>query len=319
MLSRRTFVAGFAALPLAAQALPVTRIVFGGDIMLTRGVAQIAKQKNDPASPLADLADFLSAADIAFANLESPFTDKAKPTQSGMVFRTSPDMIEALTSAGIDIVSTANNHSRDSGAYGVDFTLDLLHNSGIATAGTGHSAEDAHAGTVLTRNGIRFGFLGYTFDQSNGNHTDVDPRIPTMDIPSLQADIAAIQPRCDVVIVSMHAGTEYATTPHPSQRQFARAAIDAGAKIVVGHHPHVVQPWENYRDGVIFYSLGNLVFDQFQRVETQHGQLAEVVFEGATLQSATPLAIDLIRSVPRLAASSARPQAKPVPAQSTKK
>lgn len=319
MLTRRAFATGLAALPLAAQAPPITRLVFGGDIMLTRGVAQIAKQKNDPASPLADLADFFSAADIAFANLESPFTDKAKPTQSGMVFHTSPDMAEALTTAGIDIVSTANNHARDSGAYGIDFTLDLLHNNGIASVGTGHTPAEAHAGTVLTRNGVRFGFLAYTFDQSNGNHTDIDPRVPTMDISTLQADIAAIQPRCDVVIVSMHAGTEYATTPHPSQRSFAHAAIDAGAKIIVGHHPHVVQPWENYASGVIFYSLGNLVFDQFQRVETQHGQLAEVIFEGATLQRATPLAIDLIRSVPRLAASSARPPAKPSPGQSAKK
>ena len=89
--------------------------------------------------------------------------------------------------------------------------------------------------------------------------------------------------RADAIIVSMHAGVEYSPKSNAQQVAFARAAIDAGASVVVGHHPHVTQPWERYGQGVIFYSLGNLVFDQFQRVETQRGALADIVFEGPRL------------------------------------
>jgi len=102
----------------------------------------------------------------------------------------------------------------------------------------------------------------------------------------------------------MHAGWEYWTRPNPQQVLFARAAIDAGARVVVGHHPHVVQPWERYKSGVIFYSLGNLVFDQYQRPETQRGELAEVVFSGAALARADSKAVDIIATVPRLASAS---------------
>jgi poly-gamma-glutamate synthesis protein (capsule biosynthesis protein) len=88
--------------------------------------------------------------------------------------------------------------------------------------------------------------------------------------------------------------------PICSRTDFARAAIDAGARIVVGHHPHVIQPWERYGGGVIFYSLGNLVFDQFQRVETQRGLLAEVVFAGRTLLQRGVMPVDIVQTVPRL-------------------
>src|ERR1019366_5114780 len=110
----------------------------------------------------------------------------------------------------------------------------------------------------------------------------------------------------DVAIVSMHAGTEYQPQPNFQQREFARAALDAGARVVAGHHPHVTQPWERSGNGVIFYSLGNLVFDQFQRAETQRGALAEVVFSGKTLESAALLPVDIVRTVPRLSAGSGR-------------
>jgi poly-gamma-glutamate capsule biosynthesis protein CapA/YwtB (metallophosphatase superfamily) len=102
--------------------------------------------------------------------------------------------------------------------------------------------------------------------------------------------------------VSMHAGSEYSPRPNSQQLRFAHAAIEAGARVVVGHHPHVVQPWERHGAGAIFYSLGNLVFDQFQRAETQHGALAEVVFAGKTLASARTLPVDIVDTAPRLAA-----------------
>lgn len=307
MLTRRALLPVLAAIPLRRGALPEhvprtpeTRILLGGDVMLSRFVGRLARARGDPAYPFRDLAPLLSSADIAFVNLEAPFSDRGKPLEEGMVFKSEPEMIAGLQLAGIDIASTANNHTRDCGDYGVEFTLNWLARHGIAAVGSGHSVEEAHAGAVLTRNGVRFGFLAYTFDQTNGIHTDIDPRVAGIDLTTLRVDLARLKAHADVIVVSMHAGLEYAPKPNHQQIEFARAAIDAGARVVVGHHPHVVQPWERVGDGVIFYSLGNLVFDQFQRVETQHGALAEVVFAGKTMVSVRVLPINIVSTAPRL-------------------
>lgn len=278
-----------------------TRLILGGDVMLSRHVGRVARARRDPAFPLRDLAPVLQSADIAFVNLESPFSDRGSVVEHGMIFKAEPEMIAALELAGVDVVSTANNHARDQGSHGVEFTLDLLQRHQIAVAGTGISAEAAHAGAVIERNGIKFGFLAYTFDQSNGNHADVDDRVAVMDIARMREDVAKLAARAGVIVVSMHAGAEYSPKSNAQQISFARAAIDAGARVVVGHHPHVTQPWERYGEGVIFYSLGNLVFDQFQRAETQRGALADVEFEGPRLVRASLLAVEIVGTAPRLA------------------
>jgi poly-gamma-glutamate capsule biosynthesis protein CapA/YwtB (metallophosphatase superfamily) len=279
---------------------PRTRILFGGDVMLSRYVGKLAHEKRDPAWPLHELAGLLSASDIAFVNLESPFSDQSHGSSPGMVFKAEPEMIAALTAAGIDVVSTANNHVRDGGAHGIEFTLDLLAKNGILAVGTGNSATSAHEGAIVARNGVGFGFLGYTFDQSNGNYADQDERVAMLDADQMTADVKRLLGRSDVVIVSMHAGSEYQPQPNPEQQRFARAAIDAGATVVVGHHPHVTQPVETYGRGLIFYSLGNLVFDQSQREETQHGWLADVRFAGPHIAGYGLIPVDIVRTVPRV-------------------
>jgi poly-gamma-glutamate synthesis protein (capsule biosynthesis protein) len=318
ILTRRALLPLLAAIPFRRPSPPeiiprpikpkTTRIIFGGDVMLSRHVGRLARAHHDPASPLRELAPLLRSADIVFVNLEAPFSDRGRPTDHGMIFKAEPNMIAALQTAGVSIVSTANNHARDCGAYGVGFTQSWLHRHGILTVGSAATAEAAHAGTVMELNGQRFGFLAYTFDQSNGNYKDVDTRIAVMDIPTTRSDIARLlQNRADVVIVSMHAGSEYQPRPNSRQVEFAHAALDAGARVVIGHHPHVTQPWERSGNGVIFYSLGNLVFDQFQRPETQRGALAEVVFSGKTLESAALLPVQIVNTIPRLAAGFERP------------
>jgi poly-gamma-glutamate capsule biosynthesis protein CapA/YwtB (metallophosphatase superfamily) len=278
-----------------------TRLVLGGDVMLSRHVGRVARGLHDPAFPLRDLAPLLQSADIAFVNLESPFSDRGAVVEHGMIFKAEPEMIAALELAGVDVVSSANNHARDQGSHGVEFTLDWLERHQIAVAGTGSSAQAAHAGVVLERNGVRFGFLAYTYDQSNGNHTDTDERVAVMDVARMREDVAKLAARADAIIVSMHAGTEYSPRANAQQVAFAHVAVDAGACVVVGHHPHVTQPWERYGQGVIFYSLGNLVFDQFQRVETQRGALADLRFEGPRLVQASLLPVDIVGTAPRLA------------------
>jgi len=277
-----------------------TRLVFGGDVMMSRYVGKAARAAGDPAYPFREIAPFLKAADLTFVNLEAPFSDKGKPTQSGLVFRAGPEMIEGLKLAGVDVVSTANNHARDCGGYGVEFTLDWLTANGIAATGSAASADAAHEGIVLARNGTRFGFLAYTYDQSNGNHSDIDARVAVMDIPAMKKDVWRLRSRASVVIVSMHAGTEYAPRPNHQQQAFAHAAIDAGAQIVVGHHPHVTQPIEEYGGGLILYSLGNLVFDQFQRKETQRGELAEVWMKEGKLLRWNLVGVDIGKAGPHL-------------------
>lgn len=268
--------------------------------MLCRDVGRSIRETKDPARPFVKIAPFLSSADLTFVNLESPFADKGPRGEEGLIFRARPETIAGLVLAGVDVASTANNHARDCGDHGVLYTIDWLRQHQIAPVGTAETPERAHAGVVLERHGIRFGFLAYTFDQSNGNWHDIDWRVALLDVPTMQLDVAALLKKADVVIVSMHNGWEYQPKPSPEQVVFAHAAIDAGATLVIGHHPHVTQPMEHYGPGVIYYSLGNFVFDQFQRVETQHGEIAEVAFAGRDITRAGVIPIRITRDGPEV-------------------
>ncbi len=276
------------------------RLLFAGDVMLSRGVRRQILAAHDPALPFRKIAPLLSAADITFINLESPFSDRGPYYEGGLIFHAPPETIAGLQLAGVSIASTANNHSRDCGPRGVEFTVRWLRSHGIAPLGSSESEALTHQGVVLVRHGIRFGFLGYTFDQQNGNWHDIDTRIALTDTNALCADVAALRTRADVVIVSMHNGIEYRPAPSKAQVAFAHAAIDAGAALVVGHHPHVVQPVENYRGGMIFYSLGNLVFDQYQRPATQHGEIVEVAFLGARVFATHIMSVRITPTGPEL-------------------
>ncbi len=268
--------------------------------MLSRGVRRAILASGDPALPFRKIAPLLASADIAFVNLESPFSDRGPYHETGLIFHAPPDTIEGLQLAGIDIASTANNHSRDCASYGVDYTVRWLRSHHIAPLGSGETAAEAHAGVVLVRRGIRFGFLGYTYDQKNGNWHDDDERIAMADISAMKTDVAAIKKRCDVVIVSMHNGIEYALKPSQNQIKFAHAAVDAGAVLVIGHHPHVIQPSEKYKNGLIYYSLGNFIFDQYQRISTQHGEIADVQFSGPSLTEAYTIPVKITPTGPEI-------------------
>jgi len=279
---------------------PYNRLIFAGDVMFSRAVRREILGTHDNSLPFRKIAPLLSSADIAFVNLESPFSDEGPYHDGGLVFHAAPQMIEGLKLAGIDLASTANNHARDCGPHGVDFTLAWLRSHGIRPVGSAETEHAAHEGIVFASNGVRFGFLGYTFDQKNGNWKDIDTRIALADPQIMASDVAALAKRCDVVIVSMHSGVEYQPRPSPAQIVFAHAAIDAGAKLVIGHHPHVVQPSEKYRDGLIYYSLGNFVFDQFQREETQRGEVVQVSFLGREILAAHEMLVRITPSGPEL-------------------
>ena len=276
------------------------RLIFTGDVMLSRGVRHEILAARDVVLPFRKMAPMLAASDIAFVNLESPFSDQGPYRKGGLVFHAAPAMIAGLKLAGIAVASTANNHSRDCAAHGIEFTLAWLRAHGIEPVGSGESDAAAHKGIVLVRHGVRFGFLGYTYDQNNGNWKDTDPRIALANPKIVCRDVAEIRKRADVVIVSMHHGIEYTLKPTAAQVAFAHAAIDAGATLVVGHHPHVVQPSEHYRDGLIFYSLGNFIFDQYQRVETQHGEVVQISFAGRNILATHVMPVKITPTGPEL-------------------
>jgi poly-gamma-glutamate synthesis protein (capsule biosynthesis protein) len=268
--------------------------------MFARAVRRAIVAAEDPAMPLRKIAPLLSASDIAFVNLESPFSDKGPYYPAGLIFHAPPECIAGLTLAGISAVSTANNHARDCGSHGVEYTIAWLRSHGIQPVGSSDSATEAHAGVVLVRNGVRFGFLGYTYDQRNGNWRDVDARIAVADPAIVCRDVGALRKRCDVVIISMHHGIEYAPKASNAQIAFAHAAIDAGASVVIGHHPHVIQPEERYHNGLIFYSLGNFVFDQYQREATQHGEVVQVSFLGKQILAIHVMQVKITPTGPEL-------------------
>lgn len=268
--------------------------------MFSRAVRRSILKAKDPALPFRKLAPLTSAADVTFINLETPFSDKGPYHEDGLIFHAAPEMIAALQLGGVRLASTANNHSRDCAAHGVEFTVGWLRSHGICPVGSSESATKTHEGVVIKSKSIRFGFLAYTYDQKNGNWNDIDDRIAVADPEVMARDVRSLCERADVVIVSMHHGIEYMPKPSKSQVEFAHAAVDAGADLVIGHHPHVIQSAETYRGKQIFYSLGNLVFDQYQREATQHGEMVEVSFLGTKVLSTYVMPVKITPTGPEL-------------------
>ncbi len=254
-----------------------------GDIMLSRHVGSKIIESGDNRLPFTKTAFSTSDADIAFGNLESPFYDKGPRVTEGMVFKAEPEFIEGLTYAGFDILSIANNHALNQGVAGVSYTLDWLETHGIASVGGGKNSQIAHQGKIIEKNGINFGFLAYSYLGYNDSPTSTNPIIAEMNEPNLRKDVTALREKSDIVIVSMHAGTEYVNFPTDQQTSFAHTAIDSGADMVIGHHPHWPQIVEKYKDKWIIYSLGNFVFDQEWSQETKEGLMLKATFDNTEL------------------------------------
>ncbi len=239
-----------------------------GDVMLARSVGDRIVA-DGPGVPFAGVAGILLGADIAVANLECAISGRGEPAAKGFTFRAPPAAADALGSGGIDVVSLANNHTFDYGPAALADTGAALEARGIAHAGAGASAAAARAPAVVTRNGLRIAFLSYVdvpvewggFDTRQWEATADTPGVAWLNVDHVEADVRAARAVAELVVVLMHFGFENEFAPSDAQRFQARAAIDAGAALVIGHHPHVLQPAEWYGSGLIVYSLGNFVFD----------------------------------------------------------
>jgi len=274
-----------------ASALPEapaqTTLVFSGDVMLSRVVSQKMEKYGDWSWPFRSVASEMSAADLAIINLESPFTEGGSHLvkTGSFSFNADPRSIAGLKLAGIDIAALANNHMTNQGRKGVSDTKRILAAGGIASIGAGLDAAEAAEPVVKEINGIRFGFLSFAYPADQSVAGSSTAGIAGMDVAKMEAEIGKLESRADKIIILMHAGTEYVSKPNWQQTGFARAAIDAGADMVVGHHPHWVQTTEIYKGRPIIYSLGNLVFDQMWSQETREGALAKAIWNGKELKS----------------------------------
>ena len=247
-------------------------MIFVGDIMLSRSVGDTMAVKNDYLWPFRNIAEYLNSADITFANLETPISSRGKNVGSIYSFRSDPKSIEGLTYAGFDVLSVANNHAWDWGHDAFVDTLYHLASAGIEYVGGGHNEYETHAGVIKKVGDTKVGFLAYT-NLLPKSLSAVDGRAGVAVLDELQMieDIKIMKNRAELVVVSFHWGEEYKPIHNSLQEQIAHQAIDAGADLIIGHHPHVVQDIQQYKGKYIVYSLGNFVFDQNWSTETMKG------------------------------------------------
>jgi len=250
-------------------------IIFGGDVMLGRHVQTLQEQSGSFTTAWELIADIFRQADLAVVNLESPFSNQPPYPDEGFIFKAKPANIEGLKLAGIDLVTLANNHFSNAGISGAEFTFDHLQNNNVKYLGAGHTAVEAYSGTVVEVNGLHIGFIAQSYDVGF-TATDHSLGIATLDTVKLTQSIVELKEKSDIVVAIFHGGIEYVTYPNSDQKEFAYAAIDAGADLVIGHHPHWIQNIEEYKGKYIFYSLGNLIFDQNWSQSTSEGLVLEV-------------------------------------------
>ena len=233
-------------------------LLAGGDVMLGgRGRKTIEDLGLD--YPFAAVRPLLARSPIVMANLEGPFAAQAKKVDRQFSYRVRPAFAAALPRSGINVVSLANNHLVDCGRDGVLETLETLRAHGVAVVGAGANRIMAHSPVILSANGLRIGILGYYWNR----RCAATKALPgsAMDPPqALERDISALRAQVDRVVVTFHWGVPYERVPSADDRAKARFAVECGADAVIGHHPHVLQPFEIHQGRPIFYSVGNFAF-----------------------------------------------------------
>lgn len=238
-------------------------IALAGDTMLGRLVNEVILQKGD-LYPWGDLIPLLKTADLRIINLENTFTRSEQKVPKVFNFKSDPRNVQALKEAHIDVVSLANNHSKDFGDEGLLDTLKTLHKADIKTVGAGKNLKDARAPVIIKKNGIKIGILGATDNESTWLATRAQPGInyfTVHDLDQLLADIKKLKKRADIVIVSLHWGPNMRERPTQPYIDAAHKIIDAGADIIHGHSSHNFQGIETYKNKLIFYDVGDFVDD----------------------------------------------------------
>jgi poly-gamma-glutamate synthesis protein (capsule biosynthesis protein) len=295
---------------------PPIRITFTGDLIPARCVYDRMRRSGDWEAPFRPLAERLSGADITVGSLDAAISAQGTPIGCRETFSllAPPQVVQGFGLAGFDVITVASNHAKDCGESGgcgdatlLD-TLAVLRSAGIEPVGGGGTLTEARQPAIVAAGGVRFAFLGYDDIAAYYHAGESRPGTAPLDETTLAEDIGAARRLADVVVVLPHWGEEY--TPHPTdrQRRLTAAAIDAGATLVVGNHPHVVQAATPLADGYVAFALGNFIFDQDWSVETTEGVVLEATFRGTRLAAVRFLPVrieDRLRTVP-LAGDDAR-------------
>lgn len=268
-------------------------LLFTGDVMLSRAVGSRMAAQKDWSLPFHLIADTLHSADLRYCNLECPISDRGRNLHHLYSFRADPRAIEGLKATGFNVVSQANNHAYDWGPEALLDSLGRLRAAGIRPVGAGQNNLAAHYPLLVHVDGLRIAFLAYVDIDPKEAAAGVDrPGVAWLDPAQALADIRFARPLADLVIVCPHWGVEYALKPTRGQVELAHQMVDAGADMIVGSHPHVVQPLENYHDHWIAYSLGNFVFDQYDPA-THRGLMLRVTVQDKQITKVLPLAIKI--------------------------
>jgi poly-gamma-glutamate capsule biosynthesis protein CapA/YwtB (metallophosphatase superfamily) len=254
---------------------PPPSVIAVGDIMLG-GRARRAVSEFGPDYPFDGVSPLFRRAPIVLGNLEGPLAQKARKQPRNFSYRVDVSLASSLSRAGMNVVTLANNHLMDCGTSGVLETLDALSNANVLALGAGTNERAAHEPVILPAQGMRIGLLGYYWNRRTAATSDRPGS--AMDSPgTLAADIGALREQADRIVVTFHWGVPYQREPSHEDRAKARFAVDCGADAVIGHHPHIVQPYEIYRGCPIFYSVGNFSFGS--RNSRAEGLLVGVRFE----------------------------------------
>lgn len=303
----------------AHDVAPTAVIAAVGDVMLGGGVADIVAQSG-PNAPFASMMPMLRSVDAVVGNLECTLSSRGASTPAKSaeavkahrewLLRGPPEAAAGLASAGFAAMSVANNHTMDYGPIALRDTIAALGDQGIGATGAGSNLVEAWQPAFFVRNGVRFALLGFSTILPRGFAATVrDPgvaagrnlstgEIDDRAIKDMAAAIRAARRKADVAIVYYHWGTEGVAAPTAEQVRATHAAIDAGAHLVVGAHPHVVGPIETYRGGLIAYSLGNFVSDTYPGPGAR-SVLLQVWFRGDQITKWRALPVEIVAGIPR--------------------
>ena len=274
---------------------PRLRVVAVGDILMHQDVKTAADQAAQGFPDLwADLVPLFQGADLAFGNLETPVAPTTGRPGVPFQFNAPAALPAALRASGFTVLSTANNHAFDQGPRGVRETLDRLRAEQLLAVGSGEDRVRAETTQILDRQGLKVAFLGFTdIFNVDLNRRAAEPWVRPLDLEPALAAVREARGRADLVVVSVHWGNEYQRQPTKRQRDIARRLVEAGCDLVLGHHPHVLQPAEileaGGRKALVAYSLGNFIsnMDRMYRADlfpvaggdSRDGAALQAVFE----------------------------------------
>ncbi|MEK7635680.1 MAG: CapA family protein [Patescibacteria group bacterium] len=274
-----------------AEEKPLT-MVFVGDIMLDRGVEAIIGNYENYRYPFLKTFEILKSADLAFGNLEGPISKNGEKQGSIYSFRFEPQAIDGLKFAGFDVLSLANNHILDYGRKALEDTVLILKENSIIPIGAGENYLEANSPIIKEISGVKIAFLSYALMNPKSYEASKDySGISSFELERVENEVKMIKTLsiADIVVVSFHWGEEYQTRSNKKQQEIGRALAEAGADLIIGHHPHVVQELERYKNSWIAYSLGNFIFDQNFSDETMNGLMLKAEIQDKKIKIVEPI------------------------------